>query len=128
MICKNCKTQNDANAKFCFKCGNLLEQESRGSVDTYLAKQTRGCQTCGSLAPTKNVHFFQIIGMIYLLQYSSIKGRLCKSCIDREFKTRTIKTLLVGWLGVISAILTPFAIAYNIIRFVPTIGMSREEY
>lgn len=128
MTCKNCKAQNDANAKFCFKCGNSLKEEPRGSVDTYLAKQTRGCQVCRSLAPTKYIHFYQIIGMIYVLQYSSIKGRLCKNCIDKEFKARMTKTLLLGWLGVISAILTPFAATYNIIRFVPTIGMSKEEY
>lgn|SRR3990172_6977851 len=129
MICKNCKSNNSEDAKFCYKCGELLKTESKpsGSVDTYFAKQTRGCQLCGSLAETKNVEFYQNIGMLFARQYSSAKGRFCKKCIDKEFKKRTITTFFLGWWGTISFIITPFYLLNNIVRFVPTIGMKQEE-
>jgi len=128
MICKNCQTKNNESAGFCLNCGAALEKPSRGSVDTYFAKQTRGCQLCGSLAPTKNVEFYQNIGMLLARQYSSVKGRLCKRCINREFKKRTLTTMFLGWWGTISFITTPFYLINNIISFVPTIGMKTEEF
>jgi len=127
MICQNCKSDNNTEAKFCHKCGEALKTGTVGSVDTYFAKQTRGCQLCGSLAPTKNVEFYQNIGMVLARQYSSVKGRFCKKCIDKEFKKRTLTTFLLGWWGTISFIITPFYLINNIVRFIPTIGMKHEE-
>ena len=129
MTCKNCNSNNSADAKFCHKCGKPLETEqAKGSVDTYFAKQTRGCQLCGSLAPTKNVEFHQNIGMIFARQYSTAKGRFCKKCINQEFKKKTLTTLFLGWWGTISFIITPFYLINNVVRFIPTIGMKHEEY
>ena len=129
MTCKNCNSTNNEDAKFCHKCGKPLNTDpSRGSVDTYFAQQTRGCQLCGSLAPTKKVEFYQNIGMVLARQYSSVKGRLCKQCINREFKKRTLTTLFLGWWGTISFIITPFYLINNVVRFIPTIGMKHEEY
>lgn len=31
-ICKNCKTKNDDNAKFCRSCGSALEKNSKGET------------------------------------------------------------------------------------------------
>lgn len=127
MICDNCKTKNDLDAKFCLKCGNVLKSKSMGSVETYFAKQTRGCQICGSLAQTKNVEFYGNIGMLFARRNYSIKGRLCKNCIDKQFKQKTLMTLFLGWWGTISFIITPVYLINNIVRFIPTIGMSREK-
>lgn len=128
MICKNCKKKNNKDAQFCLKCGKPLESEIKGSVDTYFAKQSKGCQICGSLATTKYVEFYQNIGMVLARQYSSIKGRLCKKCINKEFKKRTLTTLFLGWWGTISFIITPIYIINNVSRFIPTIGMNEKEY
>jgi len=127
MKCKNCKEENDSSSKFCTKCGSELEKEIKGSVDTYFAKQSRGCQICGSLASTKYVEFYQNIGMVFQREYSSIKARLCKKCINREFKRKTLTTLFLGWWGSISFLITPFYLLNNVIRFVPTIGMKHDE-
>ncbi len=129
MLCPNCKTNNSNGAKFCAKCGNQLIGETKpmGSVDTYFAKQTRGCQICGSLAPTKYVEFYANIGMLLARRYYSMKGRLCKKCINREFKEKTLTTLFLGWWSTISFIITPFYLINNIARFIPTIGMRQEE-
>lgn len=128
MICNKCNSENNKEAEFCKNCGNKLKtEEIKGSVDTYFAKQTRGCQICGSLAETKEVEFNQNIGMLVQREYSTIKGRLCKNCINREFKKRTLITMFFGWWGTISFFVTPFYLLGNIISFLPTIGMTTEE-
>ncbi|MCR4330214.1 MAG: zinc ribbon domain-containing protein [Candidatus Roizmanbacteria bacterium] len=129
MLCQNCNSNTNADAKFCHKCGEPLEEKQvQGSVETYFAKQTRGCQLCGSLAPTKNVEFNQNIGMIFARRYSSVKGRFCKKCINREFKKKTLTTLFLGWWSATSLIIAPFYLISNLVRFIPTIGMKHEEY
>jgi hypothetical protein len=128
MNCYKCKNNNSDEAKFCTKCGSELSQKTiNGSVDTYFAKQERGCQICGSLAPTKNVEFNQNIGMLVSRQYCSMKGRLCKNCINREFSKKTLTTLFLGWWGTISFFVTPFYLLGNLISYLPTIGMEKEE-
>jgi len=94
-----------------------------GSVDTYFAKQERGCQICGSLAPTKQVEFNQNIGYLIARSYSSIKGRLCKQCINKEFRNRTLITFFFGWWGTISFFVTPVYLIGNIFSFLPTLKM-----
>lgn len=128
MICHNCNNKNSDEAKFCAKCGTeLTHQEINGSVDTYFAKQNRGCQICGSLAPTKQVEFNQNVGYLLARSYSSIKGRLCKNCINKEFKKRTLITLFFGWWGTISFFITPIYLIGNLFNFIPTIGMESEK-
>ncbi|MDP2638158.1 MAG: hypothetical protein Q8P26_03800 [Candidatus Levybacteria bacterium] len=127
MLCKHCKKENDTDAKFCMGCGRIIEEDVKGPVDTYFAKQTRGCQLCGSLAQTRNAEFQQNIGLLVQREYSSVKGRFCKKCINREFKKRTLITFFFGWWGVISACVTPFILIENIINFVRTTGMTEEE-
>src|SRR5258708_10185940 len=107
MTCQNCKQNNNDGAKFCLKCGQPLTTEVKGSVDKYFAKQTRGCQICGNLAPTKQVEFNQNVGLIVMRRYATIKGRLCKKCIDKEFTNKTLTTLFFGWWGTISLFVTP---------------------
>ena len=127
MFCQNCKKENGEDAKFCLYCGNPLRNEALGSVDTYFAKQAKGCQICGSLASTKQVEFYGNIGMLFARRNYSIKGKLCKRCINREFTNKTLMTLILGWWGTISFIITPFYLINNIVRFIPTLGMKQED-
>lgn len=122
MRCKNCKNKNSSDAKFCSKCGFTLKK-LKGSVDTYFAKKYEGCQICESLAPTKYVEFYENMGFILMRQHKNIKGRLCKTCINKHFWEMTTKTLFLGWWGTISFLVTPFYLLNNIGRFIPTIGM-----
>lgn len=126
MICKFCKKKNDADAKFCFSCGKQMEEETMGSVDTYFAKQYKGCQICGSLAPTKQVEFNQNIGYLFMRTHATIKGRLCKKCINKEFYKKTLTTFFFGWWGTISFFVTPVFLIRNVFSFIPTIGMAKE--
>lgn len=128
MICNKCEEKNSSDAKFCVKCGIELSKSTiNGSVDTYFAKQERGCQICGSLAPTKQVEFNQNVGYVFARSYSSIKGRLCKDCINKEFRKRTLITFFFGWWGTISFFVTPVYLIGNLFNYIPTIGMESEK-
>lgn len=127
MTCHKCGINNDYDSKFCIKCGSKLNDiKINGSVDLYFAKQNNGCQMCGSLVPTRQVSFNQNIGYVFARSYSSLKGRLCKKCIDKEFKKMTLITLFLGWWGTISFLVTPFYLIGNLYNFGRSIGMNKE--
>ncbi len=81
------------------------------------------CQSCWTQAPTKYVEFYQNIGVIIMRFHKSIKGNLCKSCINKYFWEFTAINALLGWWGVISFIVTPFFILNNVIRYLGSLGM-----
>ena len=81
------------------------------------------CQDCGVESPTKFVAFYQNIGALIIRFPSSIEGYLCKSCIHRHFWTMTGITLVLGWWGTISFIVTPFFLLNNIGRYLFCLGM-----
>lgn len=81
------------------------------------------CESCGVPAETRYAVFYQLIGMIILQRRSSIKGKLCKACIDYYFWNFTGKTILFGWWGFKSFIMTPFILIVNIYRYLITRGM-----
>lgn len=81
------------------------------------------CHVCGCRAPTKYVEFYQNIGAFVMRFSESVKGELCKRCINHHFWKCTLITAAVGWFGLISFCLTPFFIINNIVRFCGTIGM-----
>jgi hypothetical protein len=63
--------------------------------------------------------------MLVLRTSKNVKGDLCKACIDRHFWEFTLITLVLGWWGMISCVLTPIFLANNIYRFCTTLGMSK---
>ena len=81
------------------------------------------CQSCGVDAPTKHVEFHQNIGALVVRFSKSIKGELCKNCINKYFWRFTLIDLLLGWWGVISLIMTPIFIINNIIRYIGSLGL-----
>ncbi len=83
------------------------------------------CESCGLTVQTKYVEFYENIGMIIMRRHRSIKGKFCKSCIDYYFWNMTGKTMLLGWWGIISFIVTPFILINNFFRFAFTLGMKK---
>jgi DnaJ-like protein len=83
------------------------------------------CESCGLPAETKYVEFHENTGLILIRQYRSVKGNLCKACINYFFWNLTGRTMLFGWWGVISFIVTPFILLNNISRFIFTFGMQK---
>ncbi len=58
-------------------------------------------------------------------QHRVVKGNLCKPCIDYYFWNLTGKTMLVGWWGITSFIITPFILLNNILRFIFTADLKK---
>jgi hypothetical protein len=81
------------------------------------------CESCGIPAETKYVEFYENVGLLVMRQHRSVKGNLCKACIDLYFWNLTGKTMLLGWWGVISFIVTPFILLNNLLRFIFTLGL-----
>lgn len=82
------------------------------------------CQDCGVEAATKYVAFHQNIGALFVRFPSSVQGHLCKSCIHKHFWSMTATTLVLGWWGTISFIVTPFFLLNNIGRYLFCLGMA----
>ena len=85
------------------------------------------CQSCGERRPTRHVVFYQNIGMVIMRSSKTVDGELCKDCIHQVFWKFTLVTLVFGWWGMISLIVTPLFLINNIARFVGTIGMKPHE-
>jgi hypothetical protein len=76
------------------------------------------CASCGLEAPTKDVTLYQNIGMLMLRRSATVKGSLCKPCIDSYFWNYTLVNLTLGWWGLISLVLTPIFIVNNLVQFI----------
>ena len=81
------------------------------------------CESCGLEAPTANVQLYQNIGMLVMHRYRSVKGNLCRPCIDNYFWQYTLVTSVLGWWGLISLFVTPLFIANNLFQFVKSRGL-----
>jgi len=99
--------------------------KSTSTQSAQRAQSIEYCHSCLLPAETKYVEFYENIGMIFMRKHRSVKGNLCKSCIDYYFWTFTGNTMLLGWWGVISFIITPFILLNNLLRFFFTAGMKK---
>jgi hypothetical protein len=81
------------------------------------------CQCCGVESATKYVEFHQNIGALFARFHKEIKGRMCKSCINKYFWEFTLINLTLGWWGTISLLITPFFILNNLIRYLGTLKL-----
>jgi hypothetical protein len=75
------------------------------------------CESCLRAAPTKQVEFYQNIGALVMRFHKTLKGNLCRQCIDKYFWEYTLYTLFLGWWGVISFIVTPIFLVNNVVRY-----------
>ena len=81
------------------------------------------CQRCQVSAPTRNVIFYQNVGLLVMRQGSSVEGQLCKSCLHKTFWKMTMVNLVFGWWGLISFFMTGAYILNNIVEYVTNLGM-----
>lgn len=101
------------------------QKHNRSETASRYAKNTNEniCELCGKIGQTKYINFYQNIGLLVARRQKQIKGNLCKNCIREIFWPFTIKTLLFGWWGVISFIVSPYFLVNNIIRYIGTFAM-----
>jgi hypothetical protein len=71
------------------------------------------CVACGERAPTRDVIFYSNIGLLAMRLTWTHEGQTCSPCIHSTYWRYTLTTLAVGWLGIVSLIMTPFIIIGN---------------
>lgn len=95
----------------------------RDSRRTRVPEAYGGCEACGADRETRYVEFHQHIGLVVIMLHSSVKGELCRDCISQNFWATTGVTLVAGWWGCLSFVITPFVLVNNLVRFLLCQGM-----
>ena len=122
MFCRNCGKQISEGAAFCGNCGTKIETGAI-SYQNYSQKvevQTDPNSICEICLQNKSTHYIDLyenVGALVVRYNKQIKGKLCFDCQKFVFWRFTLKTLFLGWWGVISFIITPFILLNNIIRY-----------
>lgn len=73
------------------------------------------CRFCGSY-PAKNATIRGHRGIIVVMQFLSQKGPFCRDCGISTFRTMTSRTLVQGWWGYASFIITPITLLINLFQ------------
>jgi hypothetical protein len=82
------------------------------------------CQACGVEAPTRKVFFVQHIGAVLMFFHKRIGGLFCRNCAGKYFSEYTLKTLFLGWWGIISFFATPVVLLINVVNYFRYRGMA----
>ncbi|MBB4751655.1 hypothetical protein KZ829_14715 [Actinoplanes hulinensis] len=73
------------------------------------------CRMCGSV-PAKKTTFRGHQGMIIVMRFLSVEGPFCRDCGLATYRQMTSKTLVQGWYGYGSLVITPITVLINLIR------------
>jgi hypothetical protein len=73
------------------------------------------CRFCGCV-PAAQVTFRGHRGMIVIMQFLHLKGPFCRDCGLATFRDMTARTLLQGWYGYVSFVVTPITVLINLVR------------
>ncbi|GIF14000.1 hypothetical protein [Actinoplanes teichomyceticus] len=73
------------------------------------------CRFCGSV-PAARATFRGHQGMVVIMRFLSNEGPFCRDCGLGVFRHMTSRTLVQGWYGYGSFIITPFTVLMNLIR------------
>jgi hypothetical protein len=73
------------------------------------------CRMCGSV-PAAKVTFRGHQGIIVFMRFLSLEGPFCRDCGLGTFRAMTSRTLVQGWYGYASFIITPFVVLINLVR------------
>jgi hypothetical protein len=73
------------------------------------------CRMCGSV-PAAKVTFRGHQGFVIVMRFLSIEGPFCRDCGLGTFRTMTSRTLVQGWWGYASFVITPIIVLLNLVR------------
>ena len=73
------------------------------------------CRCCGC-GPAADVNFRGHQGMIVIMRFLTQRGPFCRDCGLATFRQMTARTLVQGWYGYASFIITPFTVLINLLR------------
>lgn len=112
------------DSKPCPRCGLLNPPDAQRCDCGHSFVTGEGvCHACGIRAATRYVEFRQNIGALVVRYHKSVKGTLCKSCINRYFLEFTGVTLVLGWWGLISLVVAPVYVVSNVVRYLGARGL-----
>jgi hypothetical protein len=77
----------------------------------------RPCQICKQVRSVAPVSFHRNVGMIVARRTYTLRGELCKSCMNRAYGEFTWRNFLQGWWGMISLVITPIYFLMNTYSF-----------
>ncbi|MGA5302792.1 hypothetical protein ACPCHT_22875 [Nucisporomicrobium flavum] len=73
------------------------------------------CRMCGSV-PAAAATFRGHQGFIIVMRFLSLEGPFCRDCGLATFRRMTSRTLVQGWYGWASFIITPITVLINLVR------------
>jgi hypothetical protein len=76
--------------------------------------RTHRCEQCGC-SPAQQLTFRGHRGLIIVMQFLKERGVWCRTCGLAVFRTMTSRTLVQGWWGYGSFLITPFILLYNLL-------------
>ena len=79
--------------------------------------QMQRCQSCGNLRAIAPITLRRNVGMLFARQTHTLKGNMCKTCINKQFWIFQGKNLAFGPWGMISLIATPIYFFTNLYAF-----------
>lgn len=100
-----------------FAINRLLKADTAARTPLKYENNPFFCRCCGKEAPSANVRLSRHIGMIILMQHTSIDGRVCKPCIYEKALNFSLITLFFGWWGLASFFITPFVLVGNLFAY-----------
>jgi hypothetical protein len=75
------------------------------------------CRLC-QRAPTATASLFEHHGYGVSLKHLVLRGPLCRECGLVAWRRMTVQTLLLGWWGLASIVLTPVTLVLNAVALV----------
>jgi hypothetical protein len=81
----------------------------------YAQLAVTACRLCGSV-PAAAVKFRGHQGFIIVMRFLSLDGPFCRDCGLATFRRMTSRTLVQGWYGYASLIITPITVLINVVR------------
>jgi hypothetical protein len=85
------------------------------ALSSYPGGNTLECEFCGCV-PAAHVKFRGHRGMIVVMQFLDKEGFFCRNCGLATFRKMTADTLIQGWYGYASFVITPFIVLINLVR------------
>jgi hypothetical protein len=72
------------------------------------------CRLCASV-PAVKAKFRGHQGMLVIMRFLSLDGPFCRDCGLATYRTMTSRTLVQGWWGYASFIITPITVLWNLV-------------
>ncbi|GIH21217.1 hypothetical protein [Rugosimonospora africana] len=76
---------------------------------------TTQCRLCGCV-PAVDTTFREHQGMIIVMRFLHLRGPFCRDCGLATFRRMTANTLIRGWYGYASSVITPITVIINLVR------------